>query len=62
MAAFPRWARLLLAAKWLRVAPWDLMQTDDPDFWIEAVNVISSAQNEASEQRAAAAKASAKAT
>ena len=40
----------MMAARWMRVAPWDLIAQDDPDFWAEAVSVISSAEREASQK------------
>ena len=47
----PYWARIILAAKWLKVAPWDLMKQGEPDFWIEAAGVLSSAEHDAVEAK-----------
>lgn len=49
----PYWARMMLAAKWMKVAPWDLMQQDDPDAWLEMAGVLSSAEHSAVEAKRA---------
>lgn len=49
----PYWARIIMAAKWLKVAPWELMKQDEPDFWLEAAGVLSSAEHDAMEAKRA---------
>ena len=49
----PYWARIIMAAKWLKVAPWELMKQDEPDFWLEAAGVLSSAESDAMEAKRA---------
>lgn len=42
-----------MAAKWLKVAPWELMKQDEPEFWLEAAGILSNAEHEAAEARRA---------
>lgn len=35
----------MLAARWLRVAPWELMAQDSPDFWTEAAVLLSNSEH-----------------
>ena len=46
LRAMPMWARIVLAAKWMRIAPWELMNQDDPEWWIEAVGTVSNGEAE----------------
>lgn len=32
----PQWVKIILAAKWYGVAPWELMAQEDDGFWTEA--------------------------
>lgn len=42
----PRWVHLMQAARYMKVGPWELMERDDREFWMEGAAVISNAENE----------------
>lgn len=49
MGSVPEWYRLITAARYLRVAPWELL--DRPSAWVEMALASSSAENRARKQR-----------
>lgn len=49
MGAVPEWYRLLTAARYLRVQPWELL--DRGTFWVDAAIAAMDAENRAQGQR-----------
>lgn len=42
----PEWARLIQVARWMKIAPWELMERPDRDFWMEAGPVVGNAEHD----------------
>lgn len=49
MGSMPEWYPLLRAARWMHVAPWDLMER--PIFWMRIILDAEAAENEAERNR-----------
>lgn len=49
MAEIPGWYRLIRAAKYLGVAPWELLERPDSWAWQEAAFIAEVGENEAQE-------------
>lgn len=47
----PQWVKYMLTARWLKIAPWELMERDDAEFWIEAAGIVSNAEYDAAERK-----------
>ena len=46
IARLPDWVRLVQAARWMKVGPWELMEREDRDFWMEGVALVSNAEHD----------------